>query len=101
MGTMVIAREFAQAGTIMFGAEKARDYSGPAGVRAIADSITFLKQASQGEFDTSFRKAAINLIGDFTGLPSAQVNRTINGTTALVEGKTENPAAVVLGYEKK
>ena len=101
MGTMVIVREFAQAGTIMFGAEKARDYSGPAGVRAVADSITFLKQASQGEFDTSFRKAAINLIGDFTGLPSAQVNRTINGTTALVEGKTENPAAVVLGYEKK
>ena len=101
MGTMVILREFAQAGTIVFGAEKARDYSGPAGVRAIADSMTFLKQASQGEFDTSFRKAAINLLGDFTGLPSAQINRTITGTDALVHGKTENPAAVVLGYEKK
>ena len=101
MGTMVILREFAQAGTIVFGAEKARDYSGPAGVRAIADSMTFLKQAAQGEFDTSFRKAAINLLGDFTGLPSAQINRTITGTDALVHGKTENPAAVVLGYEKK
>jgi hypothetical protein len=100
MGTMIILREFGQAGQIMFGNEKARDYSGPAGLRVVADAVSFLKQASQLEFDDSFRKAAINLLGDVTGLPSAQINRTITGTKALVEGKTENPAAIVLGKEK-
>jgi hypothetical protein len=100
MGTMIILREFGQAGQIMFGNDKARDYSGPAGLRVVADAVAFLKQASQLEFDDSFRKAAINLLGDVTGLPSAQINRTITGTTALVEGKTDNPAAIVLGKEK-
>jgi DNA-binding transcriptional regulator YdaS (Cro superfamily) len=100
MGTMIILREFGQAGQIMFGNEKARDYSGPAGLRVVADAVSFLKQASQLEFDDSFRKAAINLLGDVTGLPSAQINRTITGTKALVEGKTDNPAAIVLGKEK-
>jgi hypothetical protein len=100
MGTMIILREFGQAGQIMFGNDKARDYSGPAGLRVVADSVAFLKQAAQLEFDDSFRKAAINLLGDVTGLPSAQINRTITGTKALAEGKTDNPAAIVLGNEK-
>ena len=76
------------------------DYSGPAGLRIVADAYKFMKQAGQGEFDDAFRKSAINLLGDFTGLPSAQINRTINGANALVEGETSNPAAVVLGYTK-
>lgn len=101
MGTMVILREFGQAGTILFGNDKARDYSGPSGVRVVADAIQFLKQASQGEFDDAFRKASINLLGDLTGLPSAQINRTITGTKDLVQGKTDNPAAIVLGNERK
>jgi hypothetical protein len=100
MGTMIILREFGQAGQIMFGNDKARDYSGPAGLRVVADAVQFLKQASQLEFDDSFRKSAVNLLGDLTGLPSAQINRTITGTKALVEGESENPAAIVLGKEK-
>ena len=43
----------------------------------------------------------IFLIGDFTGLPAAQINRTITGTKALAEGKTENPAAVAFGFQEK
>ena len=100
MGTMIFVREFGQFGQIMFGNDKARDYSGPAGVRVVADAVSFLKQASQLEFDDAFRKTAINLLGDVTGLPSAQINRTITGTKALIEGETENPAAIVLGKEK-
>jgi hypothetical protein len=100
LGSMVIVREFSDASKILFGAEKPRDYSGPAGLRAVADSYALLKQAVQLEFDDSFRKAAINVIGDFTGLPSAQANRTITGTQALIEGETENPAAIVFGYKK-
>jgi hypothetical protein len=102
MGTMVVLREFGEAAKVVTGAEGgARDYSGPAGLRLISDSYKFLKQAGQFEFDDAFRKAAINLLGDITGLPSAQANRTITGINALSEGETENPAAIVLGFKKK
>ena len=98
---MFVVREFGEATKVVTGAEGgARDYSGPAGLRIVADGYKFLKQAGQGEFDDAFRKAAINLLGDFTGLPSAQINRTITGANALAEGETSNPAAVVLGYTK-
>lgn len=101
MGTMVVAREFSQAGKIVMGAEGVRDYQGPAGLRMIGDSLTFGKQLMQGEFDDAFRKSAINLIGDFTGLPAAQVNRTITGVKALADGDTPNPAAVLFGFQRK
>lgn len=102
MGMMVIVREFGEAAKIVTGAEGAgRDYSGPAGVRLIADTLKFAKQAEQGEFDDSFRKSAVNLLGDATGLPSAQINKTISGLEALSEGETENPAAVLFGYQKQ
>ena len=102
MGTMIVLREFGEAAKVVTGAEGgARDYSGPAGLRLISDSYKFLKQAGQLEFDDAFRKAAINLLGDITGLPSAQANRTITGINALAEGETENPAAIVLGFKKK
>lgn len=102
MGSMIIVRELGNAAKVVVGAEGgARGYGGPAGTRMISDLFTFATQAQQGEFDTAFRKAAINLLGDFTGLPSAQINRTINGIDALVEGDTSNPAAVLTGFEKK
>lgn len=101
MGLMVVVREFGEAAKIVSGAnDMGRDYTGPAGLRLVADTVALAKQAHQGEFDTAFRKAAINVIGDLFGLPSAQVNRTITGTEALVEGKTGNPAAVVFGFQE-
>ncbi|MEN9707755.1 MAG: Bordetella virus, partial [Pseudomonadota bacterium] len=101
MGMMVILREFGEAGKLVVGAEgPGRSYGGPAGLRTIGDMYKFAQQVSQLEFDDAFRKAAINILGDFTGLPSAQINRTVNGVNALVEGETKNPAAVVLGYEQ-
>lgn len=98
MGLMVVVREFAAIGRLAAGAEGARDYQGPAGVRGIADALKFGQQALQGEFDDAFRKAAVNVIGDFTGLPSAQVNKTITGAQAYSEGETDNPLAFVFGY---
>lgn len=101
MGLMVVVREFNEVAKVVTGAEGAgRSYGGPAGLRAIGDFYRFAQQANQGEFDDAFRKAAINLLGDFTGLPAAQINRTITGTQALAEGETENPAAVLFGYQK-
>lgn len=101
MGMMVYVRELSNLSKIVTGAEGAgRGYGGPAGTRMLSDIMTFGTQAAQGDMDTAFRKAAINLLGDFTGIPSAQINRTINGIDALVEGDTKNPAAVLLGFDK-
>lgn len=102
MGMMILVRELAGAAKIVVGTEGGnRGYPGPAGLRMYNDLYTFATQAKQGDFDDAFRKSAINLLGDFTGLPSAQINRTINGVDALVEGKTSNPAAVLTGFEKR
>ena len=53
------------------------------------------------EFDDAFRKQFINVLGDLTGLPAVQINRTITGTTALVEGKTDNPMVIGFGFKNK
>ena len=102
MGTMVIAREFGEVGKMIFGVEGPRmGYGGPAGLRAIGETYQFATQASQGEFDTAFRKSAVNMIGAFTGLPSAQVNRTLDGLNALYEGETKNVLAPLTGAKKR
>lgn len=100
MGLMVVVREFGEVAKIATG-NPSFGYQGPVGVRAISDAQKFGQQAMQGEFDDAFRKSAVNLIGDFTGLPAAQINRTLTGTQALAEGKTENPAAVAFGFQEK
>ena len=99
MGLMVVVREFSEVSKIVTGVHS-YGYQGPAGLRPVSDGLKFGQQAVQGEFDDAFRKAAINVLGDFTGLPSAQVNRTITGAQALAEGKTTNPAAVAFGFQE-
>ena len=102
MGTMVIAREFGEVGKMIFGVEGPRmGYGGPAGLRAVGETYQFATQASQGEFDTAFRKSAVNMIGAFTGLPSAQVNRTLDGLEALYGGETKNVLAPLTGAKKR
>ena len=102
MGLMVVVREFGEAAKIVSGAnDMGRDYTGPAGLRLVADTVSLAKQAHQGEFDDAFRKASVNVVGDLFGLPSAQINRTITGIKALAEGKTDNPAAIAFGYQEK
>lgn len=100
-GLVVIGREFGEAAKTVTGlSDRPRDYAGPAGVRMVTDAYAFGKQVGQGEFDDSFRKAAVNLTGDLFGLPSAQINRTITGAKALSEGETSNPAALVFGFQR-
>ncbi len=100
-GLFVVGREFAEAAKTAAGlSDHSRDYQGPAGLRFIADTGTFAKQASQGEFDDAFRKAAVNVVGSLLGLPAAQINRTVTGAQALNEGKTSNPAALAFGYQE-
>lgn len=102
MGLMVVVREFGEAAKIVSGAnDMGRDYTGPAGLRLVADTVALAKQAHQGEFDDAFRKASVNVVGDLFGLPSAQINRTVTGTRALAEGKTDNPAAIAFGFQER
>lgn len=100
LGMMMITRELQTVSNIMFEG-KGMGYSGPTGTRIINDVLQFAQQARQGEFDDSFRKTFVNLIGDATGLPAAQANRTITGFQALAEGETINPLAPVFGYRKQ
>ena len=100
-GLMVGVREMAGAAQALTGtAQYSTDYSGPAGLRFVADAVKLAKQANQGEMDDALRKAIVNSAGELLRLPSAQINRTITGIKALNEGKTQNPGAVLTGYQE-
>ena len=100
LGMFVGGRELAQLGDIATGG-KFYGYNGPAGLRPIADTYKFARQAQQGEFDKGLATATINILGSGFGLPSAQISRTLKGAQALDEGKTDNPAALLFGYDGK
>lgn len=78
-----------------------RSYSGPIGTRSIADAYKLGVQVWQGELDAGFRRALINTAGSWYGLPSAQLNRSWDGFEALDDGKTDNPLALIFGYQEK
>ena len=100
LGMFVGGRELAQLGDIATGG-KFYGYNGPAGLRPIADTYKFAQQAQQGGFDKGLATATINILGSGFGLPSAQISRTLKGAQALDEGKTDNPAALLFGYDGK
>ncbi len=102
MSQMVFLRELSDAAQIMAGVSKYQmDYKGPTGVRLLSDVTSLAKQVNQGEFDDAFRKAMINTAGSLFGLPSAQINRTITGTQALMEDKTANPLSIGFGFDAR
>lgn len=78
-----------------------RSYSGPTGTRSIADAYKLGAQAWQGELDAGFRRALINTAGSWYGLPAAQINRSWDGVEALGDDKTDNPLALIFGYQEK
>ena len=100
LGMFVGGRELAQMGDIATGG-KFYGYNGPVGLRPIADTYKLAQQAQQGEFDKGLATATVNLLGSGFGLPSAQISRTLKGSRALEEDKTDNPAALLFGYEGK
>lgn len=100
LGLFVGARELSSLGSIVTGG-KNFGYSGPGGTRVISDALQFFQQSSQGEADKAFVRASISFAGSLFGLPAAQANRSLKGYRALKEGKTDNPAALLFGYEGK
>ena len=98
LGLFVFGRELTQLANIATG-DRFYGYAGPSGLRPIDDGFKFVQQAVQGEFDSTFVRASVNLLGDAFGLPSAQINRTIKGAKALQDDETDNPAALLFGYQ--
>ena len=99
-GLMFGVRELGFLKATVEGSQVGTDYSGPSGLKMLSDVARLTKQTAQGELDDGFRKALINVAGDLLRLPSAQINRSITGAQALADGKTDNPAAIITGYQE-
>ena len=101
-GLMVGLREVTSAAQAAAGVSLyTQSYGGPAGLRFFQEITKLGQQINQGEADQALFKAVSNVIGILFKLPSAQINRTVLGIDALLEGDTENPLAVIAGPPKK
>ena len=69
----------------------------PAGLRVLQEIDELGQQMVQHEADMALFKAADNVGGILFHYPSGQINRTVEGIAARADGKTRNPAAVVMG----
>ena len=78
-----------------------RGYSGPAALRVFSDLEDLATQLHQGEWDRALRKAIVSTVGVLKHLPAGQINRTLDGIVALMDGRTSNPTAVLFGAPKK
>lgn len=102
MGTMVGLREMTGAVQTMAGVNTYNTgYSGPAGLRFFNELYKLGQQVHQGDLDSALRRSAVNVAGVTLHLPSTQINRTLDGLTALWDGKTASPAALMTGGPKK
>lgn len=102
MGTMVGLREVTGAVQTVAGVNPyTSSYGGPAGLRFFQEIFNLATQVHQGKADEALAKSVMNILGIAFHLPAAQINRTVSGVAALVDGKTENPAAVIAGPPRK
>lgn len=95
LGLMVGLRELGAAASGFAG------YQGPAGTRFYSELGKFAQQAGQGDIDGALLKALNNVTGILLHYPSGQINKTVDGAVAIVEGRTANPAALVTGAPRK
>lgn len=98
LGTMVGLREATAAVQRVAGVSQFNmSYGGPAGLRFFQELDKLGTQIAQGKPDRALRKSALNTAGILFHLPAAQINRSLDGLQALVDGKTSNPLAVIGG----
>lgn len=98
-GQMVGIREVGQIFSAAAGEPFAGRYGGPVGARAASDLLRLSQQIGQGEVDVALAKAAVSFAGVTFRLPSVQINRAIDGSEALSQDDTDNPAALLTGYQ--
>jgi len=97
LGLLVGVRELEGFAEKLAGIEQYhRGYSGPAGLRILSELDKLGAQIQQGELDRALIRAGINVAGITLHLPSAQVNRTLDGVLAVMDGQA-GPAAAVFG----
>jgi len=72
-------------------------YEGPAGARAYSEIGDLYRQIQQGELDEGFWRSLNRVGGILFWYPAVQLDRSIRGTMALMEGETKNPLAVIAG----
>jgi hypothetical protein len=102
LGQFIIFRELGNSVSSAATGETAFGFKGTSALSPIANATKLVGEADDimaGEADASTLRAAVSFVGSLTGLPSAQINRTIKGMEALEDGKTDNPAAVLTGYK--
>lgn len=76
LGVLPVGREFASA-------IQGFDYQGPAGLRIIPESVKFGRKALELDADAGMRKSLLNVVGSLTGIPSGQINATLDGIDAI------------------
>ena len=75
-------------------------YEGPAGSRAFSATGKLIKQVEQLELDEAFWRSLNAAAGVYFHYPAAQVDKTVRGILALVNGDTSNPLAPLAGPGK-
>ena len=103
LGLFVGLREMANAAGGVVAGEPAFAYNGPAGTRGAAAGTKLLQSASSLGTGNGWAMvtAGIDAAGALTGIPSAQINRTIKGLRAIESGQAEGMDALlapVFGY---
>lgn len=98
MGTMIGVRELS--GMVKFDQSR-RDYSGPTGLSTLTDLYRLGDQVVQNEWDAAYRRALLNAAGDLFGVPSVQINRTLDGIDYMMENETADPRALIFGTRAK
>jgi hypothetical protein len=96
LGTVVVLREAGGAVQAAAGLPGG-DYQGPASVRFFASIAKLAKQAEQGEADGAFWKALNETAGTIFHYPAGQINSTLDGLSAIVNGETQNPGVLISG----
>ena len=99
-GSMIGVRELGGAAKMLTHG-KGPGYSGPYGLSVIPDIYRLGQQTHQMQFDKAFIKSAISVLGDFTGTPSGAINNMIDGIQELMQHKTINPLAPILGVQRE
>lgn len=91
LGVVLLAREL---GGVFQGYH---GWDGPAGARLFAKATETIKQIGQGEVDRALLKSINETAGILFHYPAGQVQRTADGFVSLMEGRTDNPLALITG----
>jgi hypothetical protein len=101
LGSVVGVRELASPIASILSGERPFEYRGPAGFAPIADLIAvFNAGAESGVISKRFGKRFVYFLGDLSGIPATQINRTWDGIDSVMSGDDVPWWAVVLGTQK-